>query len=451
VTEIHLCIELFDQRQSTEVLDLLYFPAGPLRPGKSRLTINRFELQNKWTWKGPNIADFIDAAQNEQQNRITVKSVFKPTVLGDGLRVTHVSSELDISPTTSLWAASPKDAEFDRLLLQLNRERFDRIEAAQNEELRLKENRITAWPAVLTAEIRIVCDKDYVDEDVSMLLGKALAESIPDSFMREGLSGGAGHTGGRNEEYAPAIRERLGKWIKAIPMLGEKFGAVCQYLIGPLASCRGLADALANERIEVFAARSDKKPFPIGVLYIPADLIRHQVRSETHGFSAEQLERLQMGEQVIAGMRYLAPIWRWMVTRDETTKSYEFGSEDGEYYLDNSYYTLRKYQEMQAEGRFRPLSLGCDYRPVVANKYCELLGIDVQQMLVRWNHPNNRSVLEAAVDQYYNELPENMPLGKRIWKAHERIWLAGGAGNVMSRVSGRFIEFMRTTYFPDID
>jgi len=405
-------IELFDNAQTRDVGSLLYFPGPPLLPVKTRFTAEIWQRGSITAKKVKSSEDFVEIVKATHCSQAWLRMKAPSVAVANlGVKLKAVETELRVSPTCDLWD-SPSTWSREERLKQLKR-----FYAAQTAEYIPKADQITQWPTRITAHFEMEGDMDR--NEFGSRFTSVLAESIPDKLIRFGVFGAAIYSidGDQHAGGPGGILDALIDWRKGVPMLGPLFADLFTYLIGPLDACTGLAEAIGRDRVQLAARYASGGSYALGVLYIP--------------------DALRFDPEVRAVSSH------WMVPRDASTATYRFGSEMGEYYLGNSYYTQRRYEQLRAEDRIAPADPYV-FAPVVDPKHSVLLGIDPMDMLVERTYTEHHVEEIHEIDVYLSGLTDISNEADRLWRAYYHVWM-----NRSPSIAPDFVEFMRRTYFPE--
>jgi hypothetical protein len=123
---------------------------------------------------------------------------------------------------------------------------------------------------------------------------------------------------------------------------------------------------------------------------------------------------------------------------ENSTKS----SNSGEFEIGSSrikVFTEKRWRELAAQGAFPYLQ---DYERlvhVIQPKYCFMIDIHPDNMIVNFLSAEIAVELEHLIDAYFLELPVDIDLTERIYLAHEKAWKEFGGSD--------YIDFVKTQFF----
>ena len=378
-------VQLLSLEKATGVLDLLGFPAQLLLPNRSRIRArwwSRGELHKK---RFNRVDELIKLLRPRQLNEIEVAYEPVPYDLADAsVRVTSAISALKVSPTNKLWAPASG--------FTLENPKAESVRATyESQELFVKWNGLESRPSLLETVFEIESRSPF--DELSSALYLALSKSIPSTIVCMGVSGCGDLL--KDGVFIEDILGALAPWPKAHPLLGSLFDDVHPILIGDPSLCQELATTLGSAVNNTVVHCNDNQ-HAVGLLRIPAEVLESpDIKSKTE---------------------------RFLVPRDVSTSPDTGGSREEFRLAGRIFRTQRRNRELAENGLLPTLPAGFTYFLLVDRKYCDMLGLDPESMLVElWQEPLVEKV-RREVDEAFSKLSNEPSLPERVWLAHERVY-----------------------------
>jgi hypothetical protein len=115
---------------------------------------------------------------------------------------------------------------------------------------------------------------------------------------------------------------------------------------------------------------------------------------------------------------------------------------DGEYRLgEATIFSAGRLRRLLDAGILDPSVHGENCYRVIQDRYCKLLRIDPDDMLVIRVEEPIAKMYQARIQAVLEELPESIPIEERIWTAHQK----GLIG-----VSPLILNFVKSRFFPSL-
>jgi hypothetical protein len=137
---------------------------------------------------------------------------------------------------------------------------------------------------------------------------------------------------------------------------------------------------------------------------------------------------------------------QWLVPRDTSTAAKRtLDPSLGEFKVGSAVlYTKSRNDQLEAKQLLPSLPSSWLYDLVILPKYCDMLGIPQDDMLVHWWQKEPRTKMIEDIDAAFEKLPQDLPLAKRIWLAHESVYRNG-------YLRKDVLLFIKEKFFPFVD
>lgn len=377
-----ITIEFLTLKQGYEVFELLrpLLAKALSGEGRKKVSVVRGGSLQRLAIDEP--GRLIDTLKGERSNEVRITWASAPS-RPQAFRL--LEATLYISPTSSAWLST---ADFPR---------DGRIDASMARSIASTEgsfiwNGIAAAPTLL--EVGVEVDPNSLHETSTEILHRFFSGmTVPLEIF-----GWAGFR--RSEAFDPNVLDRLAPWPKALPMLGSRFDALHPILFGSRGLCEQVEEAFRSElerpAVEIPAAGES-----VWIVALPEDLLE-KAKGESFEF---------------------------LVPRDETTKPREADPALGEYELRGTkVFTRKRRRELAAMGLRTERLIDHEPTLVVSESFCELAGIDPDDVIEVDLHERNIPAIKAEIEKRFSALGPDLPLRERIWLAHRGAygeWLGG--------------------------
>ena len=405
-----LCyVQLISLCQDARLLDLLYFPYRGLVPSNIKYKVKYWTHGNTEHIQTKNLDDCIHQLDQMKVNYVEIAYKATPHVIsGSNLTILKVASKLNISPTSSIWeptthykAAQRKDERI-RMSLESNE-----ISAGISSSL---------YPSLL--EIYIDFDSSSNKDESLSMMHQLIASCIDQRVVNILSAGCADLLEGSGADRQFNILDEVASRINDYSILGERFDKLHSVLIGSLTTCREIKNLFASQSKVVLLEIPDSSRGSnlLGCLKISDSVLSKKI--------SEKLVQPYLISEPLSG--------------ENSTKS----SNSGEFEIGSSrikVFTEKRWRELAAQGAFPYLQ---DYERlvhVIQPKYCFMIDIHPDNMIVNFLSAEIAVELEHLIDAYFLELPVDIDLTERIYLAHEKAWKEFGGSD--------YIDFVKTQFF----
>ncbi len=408
---VHL--EIYSHDRTEAVMSLLRLPPSLVQPYKPRMSVIE---RNGWQIAKHNsikIDDYINSAEQTKHNSITLTSRTRP-VLKTSLphRLVRAYQDMRVSPTNSLWFPA---AAWPAAKITENHRTFF---GQRGLEYALKESDVAAYPTYVSTHLRY--DTTGGAADFEEWFFRSIVEGMNNGALKYADYVGASFDPDpettRHSGAGGSVDFDLSGWPKAFCMLGEFVDGLHPIMVASLNTCQALR-GLLGDSLELCELQS-RPGAERGVLRVPESIVLEHQRSSLIGL--------------------------WLVPRDETTAYRRWwGESKGEFIIARQpCYTLRRYKELLSADKIPspPFPGSPVVSLLVQARYCEMIRIDPEDMLLVWRYEATQRECQAQIDAYFTALPDFIPVRERVWEAHKAVW--EGQHNF-----GEFIAFAAKRYF----
>jgi hypothetical protein len=326
-----------------------------------------------------------------------------------GMKMLNCHHTFKPSPTSELWMGTrlheisghPKAAGAAPIFIE--------------EEYIVKGSEVNSCPTTLRTIAAVDTPGITTDRFAQMLLN--MLEAVPADLEVFGVA----HFHNEAEKaYAPfETLEYLRPWAKTYNDLGKRFGYLSEWMLGRFEVLACMAANISMSDLVVTSRRNS------AILHIPRDLLQ-----------GESLPGLEP----------------FIVNRSGETRAYRPGHGKDEFVFGAPHFTRKRYEYLLATDRIptKPWFPHNMVLPVVADNYCQMMGIDPQNMLVSETYDYLWQDFQSDVDQFFLETEESSPIIDRVWQAHVRAFNAPGKWNTR-RTNRDLIRFVHDRYFAEAE
>jgi hypothetical protein len=387
-----LQFELYGLAQDYSVLEILYLVSEPLLLAKTWKCIYwQKGKSRKFTVK--NMKQLIRKLSQLQYNEIEIKSsqvVFLPNTNQSILF--NFDGYLNISPTNEMWD-SVWDDYFE------NHAHEQRRMSYQSKEGSARYHNIQKYPFFY--EFSIPCIKLDDPDEIFVKLIPIIVETIKRSPISTPYFGGLEFRRSRITNPFINSLDFLAPWPGTYPLIGEYADKLRPLTIASESLCRKIAQTLSLPKKSIVPLVPCKTT-AMAIIHIPYDIINDDGLKDV-----------------------ISPI---LVPKDDSTVFRRGGNDEGEFTLDGSLIcTLRRFKEL-TEKKIMPILRGhCEYTLClgIPEKYCIMLGIDLEDMIVLQVQRERKKINEERFDQLFEQTPKSWSDKERVRKVIEMLPISG--------------------------
>lgn len=404
-----LHVQICSTEQDASVLDLLHFPSSPLLPSDAEMSAASWASGKVTRNNSRSTQELVRVLSSRHMNEVKVDYSFAPHQVPHGpITLERVNCILEISPTNTLWQ-SAKGFEAPDPSTESIRRTFE------NREIGMKWHGISAYPTLLETQVLLRCD--LMRDELIEAMFPLLARSVPTVLATRPLIGCADVKEDRGlVGVLPNMLEALAPWPRAFELLGDRIDDLHQVIIAKGSLCRNIVQELGS------AARFQE--------------VSPEERQNSVGF-------ILFPREVLKDPTTPVLLQSWLVPKDETTaRTRELNSAVGEFrFGSNVFYTAKRNAELVRDGLIAEPKSGWAFYYLIHSKYCKMMGIEEDEMLVDlWQESLIKSE-QQKIDDYFAQMPEDIPLDQRVWVAHRDIWKKRA-------LSSQVVSFLRERFFP---
>jgi hypothetical protein len=387
-----LRFELYGLAQDYSALEILFFVSEPLISTKVWKCIYWQKGKcHKFTVKNPR--QLIHKLSQLHYNEIAIKSsqaVFLPNtnqpILFD------FDGSLDISPTNEMWD-SVWDDYFENHIQEQRRMSY------QSKEGSARYNNVQS---PLFYEFSIPYIKSDNPDEIFVKLTPIIVETIKRNPISTPYFGGLElHKSGVINPFINSL-DFLAPWPGTYPLIGEYADKLRPLTIASESLCRKIVQTLSLPEKSIVPLVPCTTT-TMAIVHIPNDIINDDRQKD-----------------VISSI---------LVPKDNSTIAPRYGSAEGEFTLDASLRcTLRRFKELTDKKIMPRLRSGyCEYTLElgIPEKYCVMLGIDPEDMIILQVQKERKKINEERFDQLFEQTPESWSIKKRVRKVIEMLPISG--------------------------
>jgi hypothetical protein len=388
-----LRFELYGLAQDYSALEILFFASEPLISTKVWKCIYWQKGKcHKFTVKNPR--QLIHKLSQLHYNEIAIKSgqaVFLPGINQPILF--DFDGSLDISPTNEMWDSVWDDYFEDHVQEQ-------RRMSYQSKEGSARYNNVQS---PLFYEFSIPYIKSDNPDEMFVNLIPVIVETIKMNQIFTPYFGGVElhKSGVTNNPFINSL-DFLAPWPGTYPLIGKYADKLRPLTIASEALCRKIAQILSLPKKSIVPLVPCKAS-SMAIVHIPYNIINDDRQKEI-----------------------ISPI---LVPKDDSTVARCDENDKGEFTLDGSLRcTLRRFKEL-TDKKIMPRLRGgyCEYTLElgIPEKYCVMLGIDPEDMIVLPLQKERKKLNEERFDQLFEQTPESWSVKERVRKVIEMLPISG--------------------------
>ncbi len=389
-------IELICNAQDGLALDALRVTDAPLLPEGGWRKIVRHSGGSTFRHTIASSDALIRRLASSPFNELGIKIGPVPfRLLQSGVNITQVAGGFRLSSTNALWS-EPRTwpRPFNQTAFRAG---------ASYGCTRAIQKLVGSHSCPSFLNLYLTADEPVQTDETCRVVGDVIASALANLRHPELVSGYADLLPQSRAQtiWLDDIWGRLARHPRAIPMLGSRFDKLHNVLFGDAALCSDLREML-GDAVRLSPVTTQGRGHVVSVVAIPEEIL-------TDPAAAERARAC-------------------LVPLDASTEE-DPANLEGTFRLPTrTFETHRRFVEFQDE-RFPTLSeLRAREYWVIAPKYCQMMGIDPDDMIVhcapeggvRYN--GVPWLTQAEVDAAFDALPEGMPLEERIWASHFPAW-----------------------------
>jgi hypothetical protein len=387
-----LQVELYGLAQDYSALEILSFASEPLLLAKAWKCIYwRKGKCHKFTVK--NLKQLVHKLSQLQYNEIAIKSsqaVFLPNT--NQSIFFDFDGSLDISPTNEMWD-SVWDDYFKDHVQEQHRMSY------QSKEVSARHNNVQK---PLFYEFSIPAIKSDNPDEIFEKLIPIIVETNERNPISTPYFGGL-------ELYKSEVTQNsfinslsfLAPWPGTYPLIGEYADKLRPLTIATESLCKKIVQTLSLPEKSIVPLVPCKTT-AMAIVHIPYDIINEDRQKDV-----------------------ISPI---LVPKDDSTVFRRGGNDEGEFTLDGSLIcTLRRFKEL-TDKKIMPILRGpCEYTLYLSipEKYCVMLGIDLEDMIVLQVQKERKKINEERFDRFFEQTPESWSTKERVRKVIEMLPISG--------------------------
>jgi hypothetical protein len=390
-----LQVELYGLAQDYSVLEILYLVSEPLLLAKTWKCIYWQKGKcHKLTVK--NTKQLIHKLSQLQYNEIEIKSsqvVFLPNTNQSILF--NFDGYLNISPTNEMWDSVWDDYFEDHAHEQ-------RRMSYQSKEGSTRYSNVQQRP--LFYEFSIPGIKSDNPDEILVKLIPTIVETIERNPIATSYFGGLEfHKNGFTNPFVNSL-DSLAPWPGTYSLIGEYVDKLRPLTIASESLCRKIVQTLSlpEKSIIPLVPCKTTTTTTMAIVHIPYDIINDDRQ-----------------KNVISSL---------LVPKNDSTATPRYGSAKGEFTLDGSLMcTLRRFKELTDQKIMPRLRGPCEYTVYLSipEKYCVMLGIDPEDMIVSQVQKERKKLNEERFDLFFNQTPESWSIRERVRKVIEMLPITG--------------------------
>lgn len=401
-----LIIQAFSHIQDDNVLNLLH-AFVPLVGLKELQIKAKIWSRGRSLYKRYKSAEKSMAKLKQQQfNSADIIYNFPPFCVTPKIEICQIRQELEMSPTNTLWADTT-DYEAEGHKAEELRMSYE------SREINLRFNRIERCPTLAITKIELNSCLKKND------LYKKIHDLFANSFSHQLLLKQIGGCADIYEHNIPFpilnLLSDLGPWPKAYPLLENYFDDLHPILIGKLNLCNKTAEILGSS-VNLKTVISNNQSSKTGVLYIP--------------------------EKIISQKKVRELVKQCLLPKDESTAHCKADPDLGEFELlpaKITIFTAKRLKELREQKMF-PVSKNLYAVPVILSKYCTMIDLDPDHMVVYFVDRYIADQLKQNIDSFFTEMTEELMISKRIYLAHQKAWEQIGCVTLMSFIKEKYFK-----------
>jgi hypothetical protein len=389
--------------QDERALELLRVPAPPLRPESGRLTLGAWGNGIGVTRRDFTVDRFIEALARDRTNEAYTAWRFSAHPVHTlPIEIHAIEARLAISPTCSVWS-DPRRDEVESRADHLARANFE------SKQRWVRFHRLR-YPTKL--ECIFVYEGAFDAGAHGAELARWVASGLSSELDEAEVMGCVVFDRPVTHHWL----DRFSAAPHAIAQLGERMEDLRPIIIGRAAVLEALAGALG-------------------------------AGTHLYRVAGTRLATLAIDPPTLADPAARERAQPYLV--DYFVPCPGCPAEDGVMRIEGDqelYFTARRYRELDAIGAVVFARPPWVFAPLIDERYCRMLGIDPEDMVVAMMDEEVPERLRAEADRNFTALPLDQPLKERIWQAHA-VALALREFGYPPRALAALLAALRARYF----